>query len=156
MNTINIDHKPLTLKEEQYSDAMFIQGLIAAIPGVISAAGPILKGLVSGAGGASGIANIVGSLLGGAGGGLLNGGATATAPAQAGNGRASIDLTNPEFLNLVKTVLEKLPNLSTARAQSQYSEAKVAPALPEADDARDCQEPKGLRLLGASGISFFK
>ncbi len=129
MNTINIDHKPLTLKEEQYSDAMFIQGLIAAIPGVISAAGPILKGLVSGAGGASGIANIVGSLLGGAGGGLLNGGATATAPAQAGNGRASIDLTSPEFLNLVKTVLEKLPNLSTARAQSQYSEAKVAPAL---------------------------
>lgn len=143
MNTINIDRRPLSKKEEQYSDSMFIQGLLAAIPSVISTIGPALQGIVSGAGGASGIASAISGLMSGAGGasgianmigGMLRGtnGATSgssNTQASTSNGRAAIDLTSPEFLNLIKTLLEKLPNAGTSRAQSQYSEAKVAPAL---------------------------
>ena len=143
---IEIDQKPICIKEETHGEAMALPAILAAIPGIVSSALPIIKSLVASAGGASGITNLVGGLMGAAGTGMLDtmkpssNGTQTIAPSQNGTtsptqnhastiNRTGIDFTSPEFLALLKVALEKIPNLSTAKSQPVYSEAKVAPAL---------------------------
>jgi len=123
---------PFAYREARYSDAMFLQ----AIGSFVSSALPIVKQVIGGLGGAEGIANILG--------GLLGGGGKAPAPAPNASGANPQSLT-PELARqiaeLIRTLAapqpagpasapaQKAAGSSLAKSLSEYSHGMIAPAL---------------------------
>lgn len=126
METTNILYSELTKKEEQYSDTMFIQGLLAAVPAVVSTAVPVIKSVIAGLGGASGVASIVGSLLASAGANASK--QTVNNIQTAAKKAKGSDITSPEFVALIKMILENMPKSEKPKAPETIAKAQAAPA----------------------------
>jgi hypothetical protein len=119
---------PFTYREARYSNAMFLQ----AIGSLLSSALPVVKKVISGLGGAGGIANILG--------GLLGGGSTQSAQPAANPSGANPQSVTPD---LAQRIVEVIKLLAAPQQAAPSANTPAAPANPQPTGASQSQSLSG-------------